>query len=98
VLNTLPPFLTASKPDLQKAAQLLSEGECVALPTETVYGLAADALNPIALKKIFTIKGRPLIDPLIVHVLNIEILRKSLNMIFVWEKFQNFGLGRLLLF
>ncbi|NBY42650.1 MAG: hypothetical protein EBQ49_05060 [Verrucomicrobia bacterium] len=57
--TSLPPFLTATKVDLQKAAQLLADGECVALPTETVYGLAADALNPSALKKVFTIKGRP---------------------------------------
>jgi len=76
VSTSLPPFLTATKVDLQKAAQLLAEGECVSLPTETVYGLAADALNPSALKKVFTIKGRPLIDPLIVHVLDIEALKK----------------------
>ncbi len=74
--SPLPHFLTATKVDLQKAAQLLADGECVALPTETVYGLAADALNPQALQKVFTIKGRPLIDPLIVHVLDIEALKK----------------------
>lgn len=74
--SSLPHFLTATKVDLQKAAQLLADGECVALPTETVYGLAADALNPQALKKVFTIKSRPLIDPLIVHVLDIEALKK----------------------
>ena len=42
----------------------------MALPTETVYGLAADALNPAGLAQVFTIKGRPLLDPLIVHVLD----------------------------
>ena len=42
----------------------------MALPTETVYGLAADALHEIALAQVFAIKGRPLIDPLIVHVLD----------------------------
>ena len=42
----------------------------MALPTETVYGLAADATNPAALAQVFSIKGRPLLDPLIVHVLD----------------------------
>jgi len=51
-----------------EAAELLKEGEIVALPTETVYGLAADALNPEAVKKIFKAKGRPQDNPLIVHI------------------------------
>src|ERR1700720_3095952 len=51
-----------------RAVELLRNGEAVALPTETVYGLAADALNPIAVAKIFEAKGRPLFDPLIVHL------------------------------
>lgn len=63
-------FLSASPADLQRAATLLQAGACVALPTETVYGLAADALNPSALAQVFAIKGRPLLDPLIVHVLD----------------------------
>jgi L-threonylcarbamoyladenylate synthase len=50
------------------AAKLLREGEAVALPTETVYGLAADALNPFAVAKIFEAKERPRFDPLIVHL------------------------------
>jgi L-threonylcarbamoyladenylate synthase len=50
------------------AAKLLRDGETVALPTETVYGLAADALNPAALTKIFEAKERPRFDPLIVHL------------------------------
>jgi L-threonylcarbamoyladenylate synthase len=54
--------------DRDAAVELLSKGEIVALPTETVYGLAADALNPIAVAKIFEAKGRPLFDPLIVHL------------------------------
>jgi L-threonylcarbamoyladenylate synthase len=70
----LPPYLTAQLADLQRAAELLRQGECVALPTETVYGLAADALNEKAVAKIFTIKGRPLVDPLIVHVLDLAAL------------------------
>ena len=50
------------------AVELLRKGEVVALPTETVYGLAADALNPIAVAKIFEAKERPRFDPLIVHL------------------------------
>ena len=46
----------------------MRSGEAVALPTETVYGLAADALNPEAVAKIFAAKERPSFDPLIVHL------------------------------
>lgn len=49
-------------------AELLRSGAVVALPTETVYGLAADAMNTQAVRQVFAIKGRPLIDPLIVHI------------------------------
>jgi L-threonylcarbamoyladenylate synthase len=51
-----------------EAVRLLAAGECVAVPTETVYGLAADALNPGAVAKIFAAKERPSFDPLIVHL------------------------------
>ena len=51
-----------------EAAELLKKGEVVGLPTETVYGLAADAKNPAAVKKIFKAKGRPQDNPLIVHI------------------------------
>lgn len=54
--------------DLQAAVKLLQHGECVAIPTETVYGLAADATSASAVAKIFTIKNRPTFDPLIVHL------------------------------
>ena len=54
--------------DIQRAVQLLRQGELVALPTETVYGLGADALNPAAVAKIFAAKGRPSDHPLIVHL------------------------------
>ncbi len=53
-----------------QAAELLIQGRVVALPTETVYGLAGHALDPEALKSIFKIKGRPLTNPLIVHILD----------------------------
>lgn len=51
-----------------EAVRLLREGEVVALPTETVYGLAANALDPAAVAKIFEAKERPTFDPLIVHL------------------------------
>ena len=56
--------------DINKAVTLLKKGECVAIPTETVYGLAADASNPTAIKKIFKLKGRPENHPLILHIEN----------------------------
>ncbi|HKK82642.1 MAG TPA: L-threonylcarbamoyladenylate synthase [Atribacterota bacterium] len=53
---------------LKEAGQAIREGKIVAFPTETVYGLGADALNEEAIKKIFLAKDRPLYDPLIVHI------------------------------
>ncbi|MEQ8525420.1 L-threonylcarbamoyladenylate synthase [Gracilimonas sp.] len=55
-------------PDLTKYIDLIKNGDVVAFPTETVYGLGADAWNPAAIQKIFTIKNRPSDNPLIVHV------------------------------
>lgn len=66
------PFYQNREEDILAVSALLKANEAVALPTETVYGLAANAFNPIAISKIFAIKGRPLIDPLIVHVQNDE--------------------------
>lgn len=54
--------------DIAKAIALLRKGELVAIPTETVYGLAGNALNADAVTKIFEVKNRPSFDPLIVHV------------------------------
>jgi len=56
--------------DISKAASLLKQGKLVAIPTETVYGLAANALDVDAVTKIFIAKNRPYFDPLIVHVCN----------------------------
>lgn len=53
---------------VREAAALLEAGEVVAVPTETVYGLAADAFNPAAVAKVFEVKERPAFDPLIVHI------------------------------
>lgn len=58
--------------DIDKAAELLLEGGVVALPTETVYGLGANALDSNAVAKVFKAKNRPSFDPLIVHVASIE--------------------------
>ncbi len=66
LLSTDQPGL--EKAALQYAARLLREGKLVAFPTETVYGLGADALNPRAVERIFQVKGRPSDNPLIVHV------------------------------
>ncbi len=57
---------------LDRGAEAIRRGELVAFPTETVYGLGADALNPEAAAKIFAAKQRPLHDPLIVHVSSFE--------------------------
>ena len=58
--------------DLDYAAHCLQEGKLVAIPTETVYGLAGNALNTAAVAQIFLVKGRPHFDPLIVHIPDID--------------------------
>jgi L-threonylcarbamoyladenylate synthase len=63
--------LTANETAIAKAARLILAGEPVAVPTETVYGLAADATNDPAVSRIYAAKGRPDFNPLIVHVLNL---------------------------
>lgn len=60
----------SARPDLDEAVRLLRAGELVAFPTETVYGLGADAANPVAVAKVFAAKGRPADHPLIVHLLD----------------------------
>lgn len=60
--------------DIAKAKQLLDEGKLVAIPTETVYGLAGNATNAEVVAKIFEAKNRPTFDPLIVHIHGIEQL------------------------
>lgn len=59
---------------VEVGARLLRDGELVAFPTETVYGLGADAANPAAVGKIFALKGRPSDHPLIVHIAGVEAL------------------------
>jgi L-threonylcarbamoyladenylate synthase len=64
--------MAESGQDLKKATEILQRGELVAIPTETVYGLAASAFNADAVLKIFEVKNRPSFDPLIVHVSGLE--------------------------
>ncbi len=64
------------KKALAKAAMLLGQGELVAIPTETVYGLAADATNSEAVAKIYAVKGRPSFNPLIAHCGSFDMAKK----------------------
>ena len=61
--------------DINHAAELLQQGEIIGIPTETVYGLAGNALNPMVVAKIFEAKERPAFDPLIVHIGQINQLQ-----------------------
>ncbi len=60
--------------DVERAATAIRSGGLVAMPTETVYGLAADATDPAAIERIFAVKGRPSDHPLIVHLADVEDL------------------------
>lgn len=73
-MNTL--LLNNSEKDIDTAARILRNGGIVAIPTETVYGLAADALNGAAVAKIFKAKGRPMDNPLIVHIADLDDIRR----------------------
>ena len=64
--------LLLNKNEIDIAADIIKKGGIVAMPTETVYGLAADALNGEAVAKIFKAKGRPMDNPLIVHISDIK--------------------------
>ncbi len=74
ILATHTPALFAEA--VRVAADLLRRGEVVALPTETVYGLAANALDETAVARIFAIKDRPANNPIIVHVASVEMARQ----------------------
>ena len=60
--------MSAIGTDITRAAELLRKGEVIGVPTETVYGLAGNALDPMVVSKIFEVKERPSFDPLIVHI------------------------------
>lgn len=72
-------LLTPDEAGLQKAAELIREGQVVGMPTETVYGLAADATNRDAVAKVFVAKGRPMDNPLIVHISSMEELEQAVS-------------------
>ena len=75
------PILPADDPDaLAEAARLLKAGGCVAVPTETVYGLACDASNPQAVAGVYAAKGRPSFNPLICHVDTLERARSLIRL------------------
>ncbi|GAB3508071.1 L-threonylcarbamoyladenylate synthase [Emticicia fontis] len=65
--------------DIEEAITLLSDGEVIGIPTETVYGLAGNALNVDAVAKIFEVKNRPSFDPLIIHTNSIERFTDYIN-------------------
>jgi len=67
-------LLPVTQESIEEACKLLQNGEIVAIPTETVYGLAANAIDENAVQKIFTAKGRPQDNPLIVHVCDMNML------------------------
>lgn len=73
-MNTL--LLKTTKEDIKTAAEILRSGGLVAIPTETVYGLAANALSGDAVKSIFEAKGRPSDNPLIVHISSVDEIEK----------------------
>ena len=60
--------ITAQKNEIEEIAAFIKSGEAVAIPTETVYGIAADCFNEKAVEKIYLAKGRPSDNPLIVHI------------------------------
>jgi L-threonylcarbamoyladenylate synthase len=68
-------LIKANSDSIRKAAEIIKHGGLVAFPTETVYGLGADGLNPIAVAKIFEAKKRPTFNPLILHISNKDQLK-----------------------
>jgi L-threonylcarbamoyladenylate synthase len=81
-MNCLP----VSPDSLKQASQILRNGGLVAFPTETVYGLGADAFNSMALTKIFEVKNRPYFDPLIIHIASLDTLEETADLSLLTEK------------
>lgn len=71
--------MAVTEGELRRAAELIRAGELVAFPTETVYGLGANALSPEAVQKIYEAKGRPATSPLIVHVADIAMAKQVVS-------------------
>ena len=66
--------------NIKKSKYFLNKGECIAIPTETVYGLAANAYSNVATSKIFKLKKRPKTNPLIVHYASLKMLEKDCDL------------------
>ncbi|MDB4193027.1 L-threonylcarbamoyladenylate synthase [Candidatus Pelagibacter sp.] len=83
--------MKSNQSNIKKAKKYLDKNYCISVPTETVYGLAANAYVDLAVKKIFTLKKRPKNNPLIVHYLNIDSVKKDClindNFIKLYKKF-----------
>ncbi|TXH06470.1 MAG: threonylcarbamoyl-AMP synthase [Rhodocyclaceae bacterium] len=91
--------MTPSDADYARAVELLRAGELVAIPTETVYGLGADAANPAAVARIFAAKGRPADHPLIVHLAGHDAVDRWAEQVpdVAWELMETFWPGPLTL-
>ena len=70
--------MKSNQSNIKKAKKYLNKNYCIGVPTETVYGLAANAYMDSAVKKIFNLKKRPKNNPLIVHYHDIDSLKKRL--------------------
>ncbi|MCL2793387.1 MAG: L-threonylcarbamoyladenylate synthase [Spirochaetaceae bacterium] len=79
-------FLPTSSESIKQAAEILRNGGLVAFPTETVYGLGADAFNSQALAKVFEAKNRPHFNPLIIHIASIDTLEKVADLSLLSEE------------
>ena len=97
--NVYSNIYTFNKKILKKTIKYLNEGSIIGLPTETVYGIAANAYSQKAVVKIFKLKGRPKKNPLIIHYHNINDLKDDviLNKNFI-KYIKNFVQDQLLLF
>lgn len=91
--------MTPSEADYARAVELLRAGQLVGMPTETVYGLGADAANPAAVAKIFAAKGRPADHPLIVHLAGHDAVDHWAEQVpeVAWELMETFWPGPLTL-
>jgi L-threonylcarbamoyladenylate synthase len=82
-------FLSVSNDSISLAAQIINKGGIVAFPTETVYGLGANAYDSAAVVKVFEAKGRPFFDPLIVHIAAVETLYEVADLSLLNEETQH---------
>ncbi len=91
--------LPATPEAIAEAGRLLREGRLVAFPTETVYGLGADAFNPLAVARIFEVKNRPTFDPIIVHIADVAQLADLVKEVpeTAWRLIEKFWPGPLTL-